>query len=411
MNDDDQPYGKCPFANLSRRNFFKAVGGLGLFAAGAGAGLVTPRLLGGDVPAPDRAATIPFWNSHQAGITTPQQSHTYFAAFDVVADKRDDVIALLKKWTETAAKLTGGQLDDSGLGLGAARLTLTFGFGASLFNRYGLASMRPAALVDMPKFNGDQLLPEKSGGDISVQACADDPQVAFHAIRQLVKLAGDTAKIRWTQTGFASGKGKETPRNLQGFKDGTQNPKASEMDKFVWVGSEGPAWMQGGSYLVVRRIRIALEHWDNTDTEFQEQVIGRHKLSGAPLGKQKEFDALDLDATDKDGNYIIPENSHVRLGSAQANGGAQILRRGYSYNDGANFTAERWPPWRQGVEYDAGLLFLCYQRDPRTGFIKIFDKMAKMDALNQFTTHNGSAMFAVPPGVREGEFIGQRLFA
>ena len=169
--------------------------------------------------------------------------------------------------------------------------------------------------------------------------------------------------------------------------------------------------MQGGSYVVARRIRIALEHWDNTEVDFQEQVIGRHKMSGAPLGKQNEFDVADLDAVDKDGNPLIAENSHLRLATAATNGGAQILRRGYSYNDGVNFTAERWPPWRQGMEYDAGLLFVAYQRDPRSGFIKIFEKMAKLDALNQFVTHTGSGLFACPPGVREGEFVGQRLFA
>jgi deferrochelatase/peroxidase EfeB len=359
---------------------------------------------------------VPFWGNHQAGIVTPQQAHTYFSAFDLVTEKRGDVAAMLRAWTQAAAAMTGGQLNDAALGLGPARLTLTFGFGPGLFvkdgkDRYGLAALRPAALVDMPRFNGDQLIPEKTGGDLSVQACADDPQVAFHAIRQLVKLAGEAASIRWAQTGFASGSGgQETPRNLQGFKDGTQNPRPKDMDRFVWTGSGGPAWMQGGSYLVVRRIRIALEHWDTTEVEFQEQVIGRHKVSGAPLGGGDEFEPLNLDATDKDGNYLIPEHAHVRLASGEANGGTQVLRRGYSYNDGANFTAERWPPWRQGIEYDAGLLFIAYQRDPRDGFIKLFDKMAKLDALNQFTTHTGSGLFACPGGVNEGEFIGQRLF-
>jgi deferrochelatase/peroxidase EfeB len=410
--------GKCPMNMLTRRGLLKAAGGLGLFAAGAGA--LGPRVLADSLPVLDKSATLPFWDKHQAGIVTPQQAHTYFSVFDLTTSKRDDVIKMLKNWTEAAAKMTGGQATagDGGeaMGLSPARLTLTFGFGSGLFvkdgkDRYGLGTLRPAALVDMPKFNGDQLIPEKTGGDISVQACADDPQVAFHAIRQLLRLAGGTATIRWAQTGFASGGGKETPRNLQGFKDGTQNPKSQEMDKFVWAGNEGPAWMQGGSYMVVRRIRIALEHWDNTDVEFQEQVIGRHKVSGAPLGGKDEFDTLNLEATDKDGNFLIPDNAHVRLGAAASNDGTQILRRGYSYNDGVNFTAERWPPWRQGMEYDAGLLFVAYQRDPRTGFIRIFDKMAKLDALNQFVTHVGSGIFACPPGARQGEFIGHNLIS
>ncbi len=193
-----------------------------------------------------------------------------------------------------------------------------------------------------------------------------------------------------------------------GFKDGTHVPE--QVDKAVWVGDDGPAWMRGGSYLVVRRIRMALEHWDRTNVSFQEQTVGRQKYSGAPLGLKSEFEPLGLDRTDADENPIIPENAHVRLGNAAANGAAEILRRGYSYNDGVNFTAERWPPWRQGMEYDAGLLFMCYQTDPRTGFVKLFEKMAKFDMLNQYVTHTGGGLFACPGGVREGEFIGQRLF-
>jgi deferrochelatase/peroxidase EfeB len=409
--------------------------------------------------APDTLGQIePFWGTHQGGITTRAQSHTYFAAFDLTTTQRDDVIKLLKAWTAASARLAAGMpieafeettLDygtadtyatttttttddepktvtvaapDSGeaIGLPAARLTLTFGFGATLFSkdgkdRYGLAQQRPQALVDLPNFVGDQLVPEHTAGDLSVQACADDPQVAFHAVRQLARLAENVAQLRWAQTGFMPHfAGKDTPRNLMGFKDGTNNPSIHDpksMEQFVWVGSEGPDWMQGGSYVVARRIRIALEHWDRSKVSFQEQTVGRHKVSGAPLGEKNEFTPLNLKAVDKDGNPIIAENSHVRLAAAESNGGAQILRRPYSYNDGVNFTAERWPPWRQGMEYDAGLLFVCYQRDPRTGFIKIFENMAKLDMMNQFVTHVGGGMYACPRGVAPGEFIGQRLFA
>jgi deferrochelatase/peroxidase EfeB len=306
------------------------------------------------------------------------------------------------------------------MGLPAARLTLTFGVGPGLFvkdgkDRYGVAARRPEALVDLPRFNGDQLSDAQTGGDLSVQACADDPQVAFHAVRQLARLADDAARMRWAQTGFAaSAGGRETPRNLMGFRDGTNNPPirdADAMGKIVWVGNEGPEWMRGGSYVVVRRIRIALEHWDRMKLAFQEQTVGRRKFSGAPLGKESELDPLDLDATDKDGNPVIAENAHVRLAAAASNEGAQILRRPYSYSDGVNFTAERWPPWRQGMEYDAGLFFICYQSDPRSGFIKIFEKMAKFDMMNQFATHTGGGLFACPGGVAPGEFIAQRLFA
>jgi deferrochelatase/peroxidase EfeB len=380
-----------------------------------------------------RSQIEPFWGPHQGGITTPMQTHTYAAAFDLASAKREDVIRLLRAWTAAAARMETGQpaqplerdaaqpAPDSGeaLGLTAARLTLTFGFGAGLFvkegkDRYGLGVQRPQALVDLPLFDGEELIETRCGGDLSVQACADDPQIAFHAVRQLAGLAVGVAQIRWAQTGFIpSAPPNQTPRNLMGFKDGTSNPSINDpaaMEKFVWVGEEGPDWMRGGSYVVLRRIRIALEHWDRMPLDFQERAVGRHKYSGAPLGLKGEFDALDLNSADEDGNPIIPESAHVRLATAASNDGAQILRRPYSYNDGVNFTTERWPPWHQGVEYDAGVFFVCYQRDPRTGFISIFDKLSKFDMLNQFVTHTGSGLFACPGGIAQGEFVGQRLF-
>lgn len=446
-------------AGATRRGFFTRAAGL---AAAAGAAL------GSDAGARALASTEsqsplapdpqiePFWGKNQGGIVTPSQGHTYFLALDLTSDKRDDVVNLLKAWTSAAARLTSGKpidpfektelaynydtstttvtttsddptptavsLADTGEaeGLPPARLTLTFGFGPGLFekdgkDRYGLAKSRPAALIELPHFAGDELAPDRTGGDLSVQACADDAQVAFHAARQLARLAEDVAQVRWAQTGFMPNFGTgQTARNLMGFRDGTNNPAttdAAAMDKVVWVGNEGPDWMQNGSYLVVRRIRIALEHWDRSKVPFQEQTFGRHKASGAPIGMTNERDALDLDAKDKDGNYVIAENAHVRLAAAASNDGAQILRRPFSYNDGVNFTAERWPPWRQGMEYDAGLFFICYQSDPRTGFVKVFEKMAKLDMLNQFVTHVGGGIFAVPGGAAPGEYIGQRLFA
>lgn len=421
--------GQCPF---SRRRFLAAVGGFGLLAAKAGLGSGIAQAAGSAGATGLQVGENdiePFWGPRQAGILTPQQGHTYFATFDLIAADRIDIVEMLRAWTEASARMSRGQLaapieadpkkpaGDSGeaAGLAPSRLTLTFGFGPGLFvkngqDRYGLAAHRPAALVDLPRFNGDQLIEGKTGGDLSVQACAEDPQVAFHAVRQLGRLASGAAQIRWAQAGFLPD-ARDTPRNLMGFKDGTGNPKELGREKVVWAGPDGPEWMRGGSYLVVRRIRMALEHWDGTETGFQERVIGRRKDSGAPLGMRNEFDELDLEATDKDGNLVIPDNAHVRLGAAAVNDGAQILRRGYSYNDGVNFISERWPPWRQGVEYDAGLLFFAYQRDPRSGFMRIFESMSKLDALNQFVTHNGSGIFACPPGASAGQFIGQRLFA
>jgi deferrochelatase/peroxidase EfeB len=424
MSADDDTTGKP-----SRRRFLGAASGL-LGAAGAADVATMQAQAAASLPEPDQADREPFYGPHQGGITTPMQEQLYFAAFDLAAGKREDVVALLQAWTKAAARLTAGLPAEAGvqsaqapaldsgeaLGLKPSRLTLTFGFGPDFFSldgkdRYGIAGSRPAALVNLPRFAGDQLVAGQSGGAICIQACANDAQVAFHAVRQLARIAYGAANLKWVQSGFSSApKTQGTPRNLMGFKDGTMNPVAAAVAPAVWAGAEGPAWMQNGSYMVARRIRIALEHWDRMNVAFQEQTFGRHKISGAPLGGKGEFDVPDFNATDADGNYIIPDNAHVRLAAAANNDGAAILRRSYSYNDGANFTAERWPPWHQGIEYDSGLFFQAYQKDPRTGFIKLFDKMSKIDALNQFATHVGSAVFACPPGVRPGEYIGQGLF-
>jgi deferrochelatase/peroxidase EfeB len=412
-------------ARPTRRGFLGGTAGLAAASSGLGG---AARAL---EPAP-AASLEPFFGAHQSGILTPAQTHTYFCAFDLKTSKRADVATLLRQWTKASAALSAGQPVDiphvgqygdepdpaDALELPAARLTLTFGFGASFFirdgrDRYGLLAQRPAAFVDLPYFPGDRLEPARSGGDLSVQACADNQQVAFHAIRQLSRIAYDVAEIRWAQAGFISdyGRGK-TPRNLMGFKDGTGNPRIDdprEMDEVVWVADEGPSWMRGGSYLVLRRARMALESWDRTKVSIQESIFGRKKLSGAPLGADNEFDAIDLTATNSRGESTIPENSHVRLGHEAAMRGARVLRRAYSYNDGAKNIREPWPPFRREMEFDAGLLFICYQRDPRSGFIKIFEKMSRSDLMNQFVSHTGGGHFACPGGVDKDSYIGQRL--
>ena len=248
-------------------------------------------------------------------------------------------------------------------------------------------------------------------------------------MRQLARIADTTAALRWIQNGYsAQFAAEDTPRGdrvLGAVLEAHEVARAGEItaisggrphytpppEQIVWAGQEGPDWMRGGSYMVARRIRVALEHWDRTDLSFQEQVFGRRKGSGAPLTGRTEFDPLDLDAVDHDGNPVIPENAHVRLASAASNNGAQMLRRAYSYNDGLSFVAERWPPWRQGLEYDAGLFFVCYQRDPRQGFIPVFERLSKLDMLNQYATHVGGGLFAIPPGTGgPGGTIGQALF-
>ncbi|WP_030670933.1 iron uptake transporter deferrochelatase/peroxidase subunit [Streptomyces cellulosae] len=392
--------------------------GLALGAVAAG-GTVAMTRVGEDVDpaAAETGAAVAFHGAHQAGIATPVQDRLHFATFDVTTDDRAEFVRMLKDWTAAARKMTAGQAvgegaygglaeappDDTGeaLGLKPSRLTLTLGFGPSLFGKFDLADRRPEALVDLPRFAGDNLDKNRSGGDLCVQACADDPQVAVHAIRNLARIGMGKVVIRWSQLGFGKTSSTtpdaQTPRNLMGFKDGTRNIAGTETDrlkKFVWVDEkDGPAWMTGGSYLVARRIRMHIETWDRTSLQEQEDVFGRDKGEGAPVGKAKERDEPFLKAMKPD--------AHVRLAHPTSNHGATILRRGYSFTDGTDGLGR----------LDAGLFFLAYQRDVRKGFIQIQRNLAT-DALNEYIQHVGSAVFAVPPGVRDtDDWWGSTLFS
>ncbi len=418
---------------FTRRGVLLSAGAVGAGALLAGGGFAARAGLD-DLNAAS-GQSYPFYGTRQPGIATPAQDRLHFAAFDLVTERASDVQALLRIWSDAAATLMAGRplgagaasvlygddtstippSSDTGeaLDLPPARLTLTFGFGPTLFlregkDRYGLAARRPEALIDLPPFPGDALDPDLCGGDLCIQACADDPQVAFHAVRNLARLARGLAVLRWTQLGFgrtsSTSRSQETPRNLMGFKDGTNNIKAEDtalMNEHVWVGAhEQPDWMRGGAYMVARRIRMALEVWDHNLLEEQEWVIGREKVSGAPLGEKREFDAVNLGMRDEKGNPVVPERSHVRL--AIGDGAIKILRRGYSFTDGMDA--------RTG-QLDAGLFFIAFQRDPRTQFTPLQQRLAQHDALNEYISHTGSGVFACPPGAREGGYVGEGLFA
>jgi deferrochelatase/peroxidase EfeB len=404
---------------MSRRSML-GLSGTGLIA-GAAAGVGLDRTAFAKEGRPVSAEAVPFYGAHQAGIATPVQDRLHFAAFDVMTDDRAKLVRLLKEWTEAAAAMTAGRPvgdgavgglsvappDDTGeaLGLPASRLTLTIGFGPGLFekdgkDRFGLRAKRPAPLVDLPHFPGDNLDPARSGGDIAVQACADDPQVAVHAIRNLARIGFGTVAIRWSQLGFGKTSSTtpdaQTPRNLFGFKDGTENIAGTDADllgKHVWAGrGDGAPWMAGGSYLVARRIRMHIEIWDRTPLGEQEDIIGRDKGEGAPAGAAREHDPVVLERLKRD--------SHVRLAHPGSNGGSRILRRGYSFTDGTDGLGR----------LEAGLFFLAYQRDPRTGFVRIQQSLAS-DAMNEYIQHVGSGIFACPPGVRRGGYWGETLFS
>jgi deferrochelatase/peroxidase EfeB len=409
----------------SRRRFLGgALGTAGVLAAG-GAGFGVAKATEPAATPKPAGHTVAFYGRHQAGIATPAQDRLAFAAFDVTTDDVDEVARLLGSWAAAAAQLTKGlpvgavetspqaPPIDTGeaMGLAAARLTITVGFGPSLFDhRFGLAAKRPAALADIPPLPGDTLDPARTGGDLCVQACADDPTVAFHAIRNFARLARGTAAIRWSQLGFgrtsSTSTSQQTERNLLGFKDGTNNIKsenAGDIDDFVWVSdATDQPWMTGGSYLVTRRIRMLIESWDTDFLADQEAVIGRSKTSGAPLTGKNEFDTVDLQVI-KDGKPVIPVDAHIRLAAPSTNAGQKILRRGYSYTDGIDPDT--------GL-LDAGLFFICFQKDPRTGFVPIQRKLSSHDALNEYIRHTGSGLFAVPPGLTAaGDWWGKSLFA
>jgi deferrochelatase/peroxidase EfeB len=309
--------------------------------------------------------------------------------------------------------------DDTGeaIGLPPSRLTITFGFGPDLFrtedgvDRFGIAERRPDALRTLPHFPGDNLDPARSSGDLCVQACADDPQVAVHAIRNLARIGFGTVAVRWSQLGFGrtstTSVDQSTPRNLFGFKDGTMNIKAeetSEVTGHVWVGTDDdPAadWLEGGSYLVARRIGMTIEVWDRQALGDQEAFVGRTKDTGAPLSGGEEHTQPDFDLPGSDDLPVIAPDAHVRLVHPDFNGGARMLRRGYNFVDGSNSLG--------GL--DAGLFFIAFVRNPDTHFIPIQTKMAAHDALMEYLKIDGSALFAVPPGVAEGEYVGRALFA
>lgn len=414
---------------VSRRGLLGLALGAGAagLAVGAGAGAAAGTAIG-RAHAEAEASTHPFYGAHQAGITTPVQDHLHFAAFDMMpGTDRAGLVSLLEDWTYAAARMTEGlevsatgavggspeaPPDDTGeaQGLPASGLTITIGFGPTLFelngvDRFAIAAQRPASLAELPAFLGDDLDPEASGGDLCIQTCADDPQVAVHAIRNLSRIAFGRARLRWSQLGFGrtsrTTDDQTTPRNLFGFKDGTRNILAddtSSLGEHVWVSkADEPMWMAGGSYLVARKIAMLIETWDRVRLSEQSRIVGRSKGEGAPLSGGGEHTEPDFHALDATGTPRIPIDSHLRLAHADANGGTRMLRRGYNFVDGNNNLGR----------LDAGLFFLSYQRSPEQ-FIRI-QRTLSTDAMNEYLRHVRSGVWAIPPGAREGSYVGAGL--
>jgi deferrochelatase/peroxidase EfeB len=428
---DGAPAGDAPGAGAapspSRRRLLTGAGlaGAGLAAGGLGGYFAHQP---GTAPAAasaagaDSSATVPFYGPYQAGIATPAQDRLAFGSLNLVdGASRSDVRDLLAAWTQAAARMTAGQLVgevdepvapplDTGEAVGSpvSRLTVTIGYGPSLFDgRFGLAGRKPAALAVLPPLPNENLDPNSSGGDLCVQACSDDPLVAFHAVRNLARIGMGVVEHNWLELGFGrtstTSTAQQTPRNLLGFKDGTRNIKAEQislMNDYVWVGKEtDQPWLRGGSYLVTRKIQMHIENWDRDYLQDQENVIGRSKVNGAPLSGGTEFTDPNFTLAGAGGQPAIPVNSHVRLASHEHNGGTRILRRGYSFTDGID---------PQTGTLLGGLFFIGFMKDP-SQFIKLQTALAT-DALNEYVHHTGSAIFAAPPGVSRGQHWGDTLF-
>ncbi|SCK27544.1 dye decolorizing peroxidase [Streptomyces sp. SceaMP-e96] len=404
---------------FSRRRLLGTVGaagaaGLVVGGAGGAAGVSAaqddaPKALStlGSTKVPFRPAHA----GHQAGITTPLQAKGHLVAFDLApGSDRKAAAGLLRRWSRTAEELMAGRAPDADTGValdaGPSSLTVTFGFGHSFFSRTGLTKRRPLELDPLPDFSADALDPKSSNGDLWIQIGADDALVAFHALRALQKDAAGRARLRWQMNGFNRTPGATahpmTTRNLMGQIDGTNNPKPSDQDfdERIFVGRDADqAWMHGGSYAVVRRIRMLLDDWEKRSRHDQERVIGRRKDNGAPLTGGSEGTPMRLDANGPDGMPVIPANAHARIAAPESNQGAAMLRRPFSYHDG----------FREDGAPDAGLLFICWQADPLRAFTQVQRKLDRGDALSPFLRHEASGLFAVPPAAEPGDYVGRPL--
>lgn len=357
------------------------------------------------------AETIPFYGAYQAGIETPPQSHAVFVGLDIRPDTqrspRDALEAVLKLWTTDASRLTQGipALADTEpeLALRPARLTVTVGLGPAVFERVGLGRLRPPSARSLPVMTVDRLESRWGGTDLLLQICADDPITVAHATRVLVKNVRVLAVERWRQAGFRSARNADhdgvTMPNLMGQVDGTVNPVADTPDfsEVVWDNGRPQPWMAGGTMVVLRRIRMNLDKWDELDRASKELAIGRRLDNGAPLTGEHENDPVDVTVR-RGGIPVIPPNAHVAL-AHPFRPGERFLRRPYNFDD---------PPIA-GETSDSGLLFAAYQRDIDKQFLPVLRRLAEADAMNRWLTTIGSAVYVIPPGVQTGQYLGSQL--
>jgi deferrochelatase/peroxidase EfeB len=425
------PADSCPVAPR-RRAFLR--GALGAGAAGAVAGVAGGYAYRATRPAPASqvalaAATagslppVPFYGKYQAGILPPPQRQTSVIAFSVTADGRGELIQLFRTITARAAFLTaggtppavgiGGPPSDSGV-LGATvvpdGLTVTVGVGSTLFDdRYGLAARLPARLTPMLPFPNDDLDPAQTGGDLVIQLSAGNADVVMHALRDIARHTRGGMQPLWRIDGFASPPRPSgtVPRNMLGFMDGIANPDtaaAAQMDSLVWIqpGTAGePAWTAGGSYFVVRLIRMLVEFWDRVDITEQENMIGRRRATGYPLSATSIYATPDY-ALDPDGE-VIPLNAHMRLANPRTpqSAGSQILRRAYNYDRGID----------QVGDLDVGLVFTCFQQDVKRQFEAVQTRLIDEPLVDYISPFGGGYFLALPGVADSTDYLGRGMLA
>jgi deferrochelatase/peroxidase EfeB len=391
---------------LDRRSFLSGV---------VGSGLAAPLALEAGRA---KASAFPFEGKHQQGILTPPQKSAVFLSFDVTAADRAELTDLMRAITERARFLSTGGVPTSG-GLAAPPsdsgtlgsrvvsdgLTITASIGSSLFDgRYGLAARKPAKLRPMEDFANDALRREACDGDLLLQICADNIDTVLHAVRDIARATRGGMQVRWRQDGFVSPpRPTGTPRNHMGFKDGTSNPdvsSAAEMDQLVWASADEPAWAAGGTYHVVRVIRMLVEFWDRINLTEQERMIGRRRDSGAPLTRSKEFDDPEYTTSDPSGD-VIPMSAHIRKANDRSQGqlATRILRRAYNYDAGTD----------PNGNLDMGLVFVAFNRDLEKQFVAIQRRLADEPLVDYISPFGGGYFYALP-GVRDSDdWLGRGL--
>lgn len=406
---------------LQRRSFLIGAGG-----AAAGGLLAATAVRADDAPEAS-SDVVGFLGENQAGVYRPasQQQSACFAAFKVLSRDTAELKALLQKLTVKATILGGGHragdaLPSSELSgvdgappvnsgvmgedIAAANFTLTLGLAASLFDSpaFGLAAKKPKGLTDMKVFPKDQIEEEWTGGDLLLQLCADSTDMVHYALRDIMKATRGQLQLQWKINGFHNRPRPDgAPRNLFGYKDGIVNPAQDE--QLVWIrgGSGQPSWAEGGTFMVVRIIRMLVEFWDRVGLGEQDNMIGRHRASGAPLGKSKETDTPDY-ASDPHGE-TVPLDAHIRLANprTQETSGSRMLRRGYNYELGVDLNGNM----------QAGLIFTSFQQNIQEQFEATQTRLANEPMTDYIEPFGGGYFFVVPGVQKDGGFLGEGLFA